>query len=578
MASFVARRHSKKRLRNYNESPDSLPIAGAVHARPYAAAALLSTHLIMSRFRVFVLALLACGAARAQPSRPAVQSFRLEEATLAETQAALRSGRLTCHRLVQQYLDRVAAYDQSTHLNAVVVLNSAALSEADTLDKQFTRTHKMLPLHCAVLAIKDNYDTRGLQTTGGSIALKGFAPDTDAFMVARLRNAGAIVLFKSNMAEWAFSPVVTESSIGGVTRNPYDLERVPAGSSGGTGASVAANFAFAGLGTDTGDSIRGPASHNALVGIRPTMGLTSRDGIVPLNLMADVGGPLARTVADTAALLTVLAGYDAADPVTKLAEGHTHDYSKSLRRDGLRGARIGVLRRYLETSTTDPEVRALTEKAIADLRALGAVVVDPFDIPHYDELVKDIGCGDFQADVDQWFTRHAGNAPFHSISAIHDSGLYLPYIQARLEKALQSSHEVCQDTWHDPKKVAFRKSLLDAMDAEHLDAILYPTWGNAPRLIGDLKSPGGDNNQVISPMTGLPAITVPMGYTHGNLPAGLQLLGRAFAEEDLLRFAYAYEQATHHRHAPTAFPELLHETTERTSMRRAACSRGATCP
>ncbi len=492
----------------------------------------------------------------AQSPSPSARPFRLDETTLADTQAALRSGSVTCHAVVQQYLQRIRVYDQSTHLNTVVVLNPEALADADRLDREFSRTRRMAPLHCAVLAIKDNYDTRGLQTTGGSLALKGFAPATDAFMVARLRAAGAVVLFKSNMAEWAFSPVVTESSIGGVTRNPYDLSRVPAGSSGGTAASVAANFALAGFGTDTGDSIRGPASHNALVGIRPTLGLTSRDGIVPLNLMADVGGPLTRTVADTAALLTAVAGYDPADPITKLAEGHTHDYTLDLRRDGLRGARIGVLRRYVDPPTTDPEIRALTEAAIADLRAQGATIVDPFDIPQYEKLTKDIGCGNFQNDVNGWFAQHAPNAPFHSIQAVFDSGLYLPYIQKRLEYALKPAADTCRDTWHDEKRSAFRKSLLDAMDAQHLDAILYPTWSNAPRLVGDLKSPGGDNNQVIAPMTGLPAITVPMGYTHGNLPAGLQLLGRAFAEGDLIRFAYAYEQATHHRHPPALFPAI----------------------
>lgn len=292
-----------------------------------------------------------------------------------------------------------------------------------------------------MLAIKDNYDTQGLQTTAGSLALKVFTPRTDAFMVARLRAAGAIVLFKSNMAEWAFSPVVTESSIGGVTRNPYALDRVPAGSSGGTAASVAANLALAGFGTDTGDSIRGPASHNALVGIRPTMGLTSRDGIVPLNLVADVGGPLARTVADTAALLTVVAGYDPADPVTKLAEGHTHDYTRDLRRDGLKGVRFGVLRRYVDTPNADPETRALFEQAIADLKAQGALIIDPFDIPHYDELVQKIGCGNFQADVNRWFDQHAFEAPLHSIAAVYDAGLYLPYIPKRLENALKPSNE-----------------------------------------------------------------------------------------------------------------------------------------
>ena len=528
----------------------------AAHRQQHARAlALPLNHQAMLRASLVFLALLSIDSFAQQPP-VAPRSFRLEETTLAETQAALRSGRLTCHALVQQYLERIRTYDQSTHLNTVIMLNPAALADADRLDREFKHTGHMAPLHCAVLAIKDNYDTRGLQTTGGSLALKGFAPTTDAFMVARLRAAGAILLFKSNMAEWAFSPVVTESSIGGVTRNPYDLTRVPAGSSGGTAASVAANFALAGFGTDTGDSIRGPASHNSLVGIRPTIGLTSRDGIVPLNLMADVGGPLTRTVADTAALLTAVAGYDPADPITKNSEGHIHDYTRDLRRDGLRGARIGVLRRYIDAPSTDPEIRALTEKAIADLKAQGAIIVDPFDIPHYDELTKDIGCGNFQQDVNQWFAQHAPEAPFHSIQAIYDTGLYLPYIQKRLENSLKPSTAACQDTWHDEKKSAFRKSLLDAMDAQQLDVILYPTWSNPPRLIGDLSTPGGDNNQIIAPMTGLPAITVPMGYTHGSLPAGLQLLGRAFAEGDLIRFAYAYEQVTHHRHPPAAFPEI----------------------
>lgn len=220
-------------------------------------------------------------------------------------------------------------------------------------------------------------------------------------MVKRLRDAGAIILFKSNMAEWAFSPVVTDSSIGGVTRNPYDLTRVPAGSSGGTAAAVAANLAEVGIGTDTGDSIRGPASHNDLVGIRPTIGLTSRDGIIPLNIAADVGGPLARTVADTAAMLAVLAGYDPADPITQLSVGHTHDYSEDPNPNALSGARIGILRRYSDTATADPEIKALFDRAIADLKTQGAIIVDPFDITDYDKLTEHLGCGNFRADVNR---------------------------------------------------------------------------------------------------------------------------------------------------------------------------------
>ncbi len=484
-------------------------------------------------------------------------TFHVEETTIAETHAALRAHKTTCVKLAQTYLARLQHYDQPTRLNTIVSYNPTVLADAARLDREFTQTHTLKPLQCIAVVVKDNYDTKGLQTTAGSLAMKGVIPDSDAFMVAKIRAAGALILFKSNMAEWAFSPVLSESSIGGVTRNPYDLTRVPAGSSGGTAASVAANLAEVGLGTDTGDSIRGPASHNDLVGIRPTIGLTSRDGIVPLNMMADVGGPLARTVADAATVLSVVAGPDPADPVTLLSEGHVEkDYTKFLDPNALKGARIGVFRPYIESATTDPEIKALTEKAIADLRAQGATVVDPLVIPDFDTLSKGIGCGDFQSDLNTYLAVHAPTATYKSLQAIVDSGLYLPSIGTRLKRPLDPANAPkapCKDTWHGPKKTAFRNAVLAAMDAAKVDALIYPTWSNPPRLVGDLKSPGGDNNQVISPMTGLPAITVPMGFTHGTLPAGLQFLGRQWAEPTIIRLAYAYEQATHHRKPPAAF-------------------------
>jgi len=490
----------------------------------------------------------------------AQQPFHVEETTIAETHAALRAHRTTCVKLAQTYLARLKAYDQPTRLNTVVTYNPTVLDDAARLDREFAQTHTLKPLQCIAFVVKDNYDTKGLQTTGGSLAMKGVVPETDAFMVAKIRAAGALILFKSNMAEWAFSPVVTESSIAGITRNPYDLSRVPAGSSGGTAASVAANLAEVGLGTDTGDSIRGPASHNDLVGIRPTLGLTSRDGIIPLNMMADAGGPLARSVADAAAVLSVVAGSDPADPVTAPSDAHrSSDYAAFLDPNGLHYARIGVFRPYIESATTDPEIKALTEKAIADLKAQGAVIVDPLVIPGFETLTKGIGCGDFQADLNHYLAVHAPMAPYKSLQAIVDSGLYLPSIETRLKRPLDPANAPkapCKDTWHDEKKTTFRNAVVGAMDAAHVDAILYPTWSNPPRLVGDMKSPGGDNNQVISPMTGLPAITVPMGFTHGNLPAGLQLLGRAWSEPTLIKLAYAYEQATKHRKPPAAFGPL----------------------
>jgi amidase len=489
-------------------------------------------------------------------------NFQIMEATIAEAHAAMRAGKLTSHQLVEEYLRRIRAYDQTTRLNAIVVINPNALAEADKLDQEFKRTGKMRPLHGIPVIVKDNYDTFDLQTTGGSLAMKGDVPPTDAFMVKRLREAGAIVLAKSNMAEWAFSPYVTVSSIAGITRNPYDLERVPAGSSGGTAAAVAANFGMVGLGTDTGNSIRGPSSHNDLVGIRPTIGLTSRDGIIPLFLSADVGGPIARTVEDAATVLSVVAGYDPEDPITKYSDGKVQkDYTKFLDKNGLGGARIGVFRPYIDAATTDPQIKALTEKAIADLKAQGAEIVDPFVIPNFETLTRNLGCGDFQTDLNAYLAKHGQNAPYKTLAEIVDSGLYLPYIDGQMKRSVAprpagADDAPCLDTYHNEKKIAFREAILAAMERDKVDTIVYPTWSNAPRKVGDMKSPAGDNSQVLSPQSGFPAITVPMGFTYDVLPAGLTFLGKLFDEPTLIKYAYAYEQATKHRHPPDKFPAL----------------------
>ncbi|HMI74420.1 MAG TPA: amidase family protein [Steroidobacteraceae bacterium] len=513
---------------------------------------------------------LACGAAVLATGIAALSApvradgrFEITETTIAETQQALREHRVNCHQIVDGYLSRIRAYDQSTRLNSLVVLNPNALAEADKFDAEFKLTRTIRGLQCIAIIVKDNYDTTDLQTTGGSLAMKGFVPSTDAFMVRRLRDAGAIILAKSNMAEWAFSPYETVSSIAGITRNPYNLEVVPAGSSGGTAAAVAANFGAVGLGTDTGNSIRGPSSHNALVGIRPTIGLTSRDGIIPLFLSADVGGPIVRTVEDAAAMLDVVAGYDPEDPITKNSEGHIpKSYKTFLDKNGLRGARIGVFRPYLDSPTTDPQIKALTEKAIRDLKSRGAEIVDPFVIPNFDELTKDIYCGDFQSDLNHYLAKHGQGAPYSNLAQIIESGLYLPYIEDRLKQtaaakaASEADHTLCPDVYHNNKKIAFRTAIHAAMTQYKVQAIVYPTWSNAPRKVGDDKSPAGDNSQVLSPQSGFPAITVPMGYTYDVLPAGLTFLGDSFSEGTLIKFAYAYEQATKNRHPPSKFPPL----------------------
>jgi amidase len=507
-----------------------------------------------------ICALLVCIAMLGSSARAA--PFDVNEITIAETQRAVTEHRVSCHQVIGQYLERISAYDQSTRLNSLVLVNPNALAEADQFDAEFRLTQKIHGLQCIGVIVKDNYDTKDLQTTGGSLAMKWFVPATDAFMVQKIREAGAIVLGKSNMAEWAFSPYETVSSIAGITRNPYNLDYVPAGSSGGTAAAVAANFGAVGLGTDTGNSIRGPSSHNALVGIRPTIGLTSRDGIIPLFLGADVGGPIARTVEDAAALLDVVSGYDPNDPVTQNSDGHKpKSYKAFLDRQGLRGARIGVFRAYVDAPTGDPQIKELTEKAIQDLKAQGARIVDPFVIPDFEALTKNIFCGDFQSDLNSYLEKHGQGATYKTLAEIIDSGLYLPYIEGRLKSTAgakpgsEADRTVCPDVYHNEKKIAFRAAIRAAMAANKVQAVIYPTWSNAPRKVGDEKSPAGDNSQVLSPQTGFPAITVPMGYTR-DLPAGLTFLGDAFEEGTLIKFAYGFEQATKHRHAPSKFPPL----------------------
>lgn len=492
--------------------------------------------------------------------------FPVMETTISKVHEAIRSGRLTCRALVQIYLNRIEAYDQSTGLNSLIRINPAALTQAEELDMEFKRTGKLRPLHGIPVIVKDNYDTHDLPTTAGSLTLKNSIPPDDAFQVKRLREAGAIVLAKSNMAEWAFSPYVTESSMAGITRNPYDLSRVPAGSSGGTAASVAANLGLVGLGTDTGNSIRGPSSHNCLVGIRSTMGLTSRDGIVPLFLRNDIGGPMARTLEDAVRILEVIAGFDPADPITAKCIGKIpENYTQFLNANGLAGKRIGVFREYTDAPDTDPQVKTLFEKVINDFKALGAEIVDPFVIPDFDKMTADIWCATFKADIEQYLATRGEDVPVKNLSEILKSGLYAPYIEDDLKEylALPEKETTCGDLYTEPRNIRFREAVSRAMDKDRLDAFIYPTWSNPPRKVGDLESPAGDNSQLIPPHTGFPGFTIPMGFTYKKLPAGLQIVGRLFSEPVLIAISYAYEQASGHRQPPAGFPELPAGVTEK---------------
>jgi Asp-tRNA(Asn)/Glu-tRNA(Gln) amidotransferase A subunit family amidase len=492
-------------------------------------------------------------------------AFRLEETTIADVHRAFTARTLTCRTLVQRYLDRITAYDkQGPAINALITVAPNALSIADSLDRRFAASGPVGPLHCIPMIVKDNFETHDLQTTAGSLALKGWIPTRDATMVTRVRAAGAIVLAKSNLAEWAFTPYETVSSIlPGYTKNPYALDRVTAGSSGGTAAAVAANEGEVGLGTDTGNSIRGPSSHQALVGIRSTMGLTSRAGVVPLSNGADIAGPMARSVADAVAVFNVVSGEDAADSVTVASRGHREaDYNSFVVPGGLKGARIGVLRQAYERPTTDSEVVAVFTRAVAAMQAQGAVIVDPAGIDSLQAVLRvpGPGCNAFKYDLERYLAARGENAPVKTIRAVLQSGNFHPTTQLRLQAAdtvslPPESNPACAA--REAMRARFRIAVLQMMDALHLDALVYPTWSNPPRLIGDLNTPAGDNSQLFSPTTGFPAITVPMGYTRGNtLPAGMTFFGRPWSEGKLITLAYGFEQATHHRRAPATTPAL----------------------
>ncbi|HUL74793.1 MAG TPA: amidase family protein, partial [Vicinamibacterales bacterium] len=492
---------------------------------------------------------------------------------IAKVHAAMRAHQLTCRQLVDAYLQRIARYDKNEPpINAIVLTNPNALTEADELDRRFASSGLTGPLHCVPTIVKDNFETIGLQSADGSLALKGFVSDKDAFLVKRIKAAGAIVLAKSNMAEFAFSPNETVNSLLGTTRNPYDLTRVPAGSSGGTAAAVASNFGLVGLGSDTGNSIRGPSSHAALVGIRSTMGLTSRAGVIPLSYLADIAGPMARTVEDATAVFQAIVGEDPDDPMTARSHGRpVPKYANALKKDGLKGARIGVLHQAWErpgnpnnpnanAPVIDDEVARVFHQALADMTTAGATIVDDakVDLPARPQGGGGGGCRGFRYDLDEYLATRGQKAPAHSLAEILASPAFASFPQTVAQRATQAARGTPQGPDSDACKAdaAYRQAFGDAvtktMDRLKLTAYVYPTWSFPPRPLDSATTQAGDNSQVFSPTSGFPAINVPMGFTRNNtLPAGMTIYGRAWDEATLIRVAYAYEQATHHRHPPT---------------------------
>lgn len=519
--------------------------------------------------------------AAASPVSPAVGMHPDEvaalvtEATISSIQAALRQHRVSCLAIVNAYLERMARLDKVRGLNAISMVNAAALTEAAGIDETLQTAAPGRSLICVPLLVKDNFDTVGLPTTGGSMALLHNVPQQDAFVVRKLKAAGAIVLAKTNMAEWAFSPRDTVSSSHGVTANAYDPTRTPAGSSGGTATAIAASLGLVGLGTDTGNSVRGPSAYAALVGLRPTLGLVSRGGIIPLELDRDTAGPITRTVEDNARLLNVMAGPDPADPLTAEAAHHRiRDYTAFLRIDALKSARIGVVRALAEPAETDPAVLASFNRAIESLRQGGAIVIDPITIPHLEaHLDNEYYCARFAFDANTYL-RSAGHpgAP-HDIQEIFAAGSYSPHSKSDFERFLkgsaldpQNSKPGCPLYLAHPGRRAMLHDLVSAMDAARVEALIYPTWLILPPHLDEAVSAyRGDNSQLLAPTTGMPAITVPAGFAQG-LPIGLQMLGRRFDEGRLYGLAYAFEQRTHWRKPPAGF-EPIHGSPPATAGR-----------
>jgi amidase len=500
------------------------------------------------------------------------KTIDFDSATIADLNAAFDAGTLTAEKLVQMCLARIAAFDRKgPSLHAVIALNPKALEQARALDAERKAQGRRSPLHGIPVVLKDNYDTFDMPTTGGSVLLEGSIPSKDAFVVRKLRDAGAIILAKVNMSEFASAGAY--SSLGGQSLNPHDLTRSPSGSSGGTGVAIAAAYAPLGMGTDTGGSIRGPSTSNGIVGLKPTHGLLSRSGIIPLALSFDTGGPMARSVYDVAAVLGIMTGADPADAATKKSEGLLQsDYTKELRADALKGARIGIARDFLGA---DADVDWVVDASLAAMRKAGATVVDV----RYPKWLLD-SKGEFYTAV-RWPEFRGQIAEYLS----HTGPKYPKTLDELIERANQFTgtredgagpnpsrwtlfkREEASGTLDDYRYMAVRDFGLPMVRAivegiftrEKLDAIVYPTASRRPSLIAAPPGSGGSGTASatdIANLTGFPDLIVPAGFTGDHLPVGLSFFGRAFSEARLLSLGFSFEQATHARRRPIHAPAL----------------------
>lgn len=527
----------------------------------------------MARRRLVLVCVWVVLAARAW-----AQPVELDSATIQQLAAAMDAGTLTSERLVQLSLARIEAYDdKGPKLNAVLTLNARALDVARALDAERKAKGKRSLLHGIPIVLKDNFDTMDLPTTGGSILLDGSIPPDDAFVVKKLRDAGAVILAKVNLSEFASGGAF--SSLGGQTRNPHDPLRTPSGSSGGTGVSIAAGYATLGLGTDTGGSVRGPSTSNGVVGLKPTHGLLSRDGIIPLALSFDTGGPLARNVADIAVALGIMTGVDAADAATKKSEGRFEsDYTKYLNAGALKGARIGIARDFMGQ---DPEVDWVVEAALSAMRNAGATIVDvrfpKWLLDAKGEFYTAVRYPEFTAQIAEYLKTLKPGFPKTLAEMIEKSdriaspradgaGPNAPrWTLFKRELASGSLDDYRYTAVHDYGLPLVRATLEGVLTGNRLDAMVYPTSSRRPELISappDPAPPGGGSatGSNLANLSGFPDLIVPAGFTTDRLPVGISFVGPAFSEGKLIGLGYAFEQATKARRRPATTPALPGET------------------
>jgi Asp-tRNA(Asn)/Glu-tRNA(Gln) amidotransferase A subunit family amidase len=498
-----------------------------------------------------------------------ISDVEVTEASIADLQQALQEGRTTSVALVQAYLARIWAYDRDgPQLNAVLRLNPNALTEAAVLDRERSTRGARGPLHGIPVIVKDNFNTADMPTTAGSIALAGLVPPDDGHQVRLLREAGAIILAKANLYELALN-WTTVSSLGGVTRNPYDLGRTPGGSSGGTAAAVSASLVAVGWGSDTCGSIRLPASHTALFGLRPTRGLSSTEGIIPLSHTQDTGGPLARTATDLAIALDATIGPDTADEATRALEGRELPrFVASLDTAAFRGRRLGILTNYSSREQLDPDVARVIERALVAMGDLGAEL-EEVEIPDLADRLRGFSLErhEFKWDLMDYLARTPG-APVTSLTEILERGLIHEDaidLARRYDESPSRQTEAYAEAL--ARRAPLRESTLRLMEERTLDALVYPVVRRRPAPLGESQE---GSTCALSAATGLPALAIPAGLTDGGLPVGIELLGRAMDDARLVAFGYAFEQAEHPRRPPPTVPPL--------SMGTAATEPGATSP